>query len=155
MSRSVIETVLGGVVLLVAVGFLIFAFRAAGLSRGGGYELTAQFDDAAGLVPGTEIRMAGVQIGTVVSQTLDPESFFAIVVLSIDDAIKLPTDTSARIIADGLLGGNYVALEAGADEETIPPDGRLLYTQGAINVVDLLGRFIFSAADAASGNSSQ
>ena len=156
MSRSIIETVLWSVVLLVAVGFLVFAFKAAGVSRGGGYEITAQFDDASGLVAGTEIRMAGVQIGTVVSQSLDPETYFANVLLSIDDSIKLPADTSARIISDGLLGGNYVALEPGAEEEMIDPGGRLLYTQGAINVVDLLGRFIFSAADAAAaGKSSQ
>ena len=154
MNRNVIETVLGGVVLLVAIGFLIFAFRAAGLSRGGGYEITAQFDNAAGLASGTEIRMAGVQIGTVVSQSLDPQTYFANVVLSIDDAVQLPADTSARIIPDGLLGGNYVSLEPGAEEEMITPGGRLLYTQGAINVVDLLGRFIFSVADSAGGSES-
>ena len=90
MKRNVIETVLGGVVLLVAVAFLVFAFRATGLSRAGGYEISAQFDDATGLVSGTEIRMSGVPIGTVVSQSLDPVSFFANVVLSIDDAIELP-----------------------------------------------------------------
>lgn len=147
MKRNIIETVLGAVVLLSAVGFLIFAFRSTGLSSGDGYEVVAQFDDAAGLAPGTEVRMSGVQIGTVVSQTLDPETFFANVVLSIDDSIKLPTDTSARIVPDGLLGGNYVSLEAGADIETIAPGGRLLYTQGAVNVMDLLGRFIFSGGD--------
>ena len=149
MKRNIIETVLGGVVLLVAVGFLVFAFQSTGMSRAGGYDITAQFDNASGLVNGTEVRMSGVKIGTVVSQRLDPETFFAVVELNIDESIRLPTDTSARIIPDGLLGGNYIALEPGADTETIPPGGQLLYTQGAINVVDLLGRFIFSAADSA------
>ena len=155
MKRNIIETVLGGVVLLVAAGFLIFAFRATGLSGGDGYEITAQFDDASGLVSGTEVRMSGVQIGTVVSQSLDLETFYANVVLSIDDSIGLPTDTSAKIVADGLLGGNYIALEPGAEIEVIPAGGKLLYTQGAINVVDLLGRFIFGAADSGGGAAPQ
>jgi phospholipid/cholesterol/gamma-HCH transport system substrate-binding protein len=155
MNRNIIETVLGGVVLLVAVGFLIFAFQSTGMSRSGGYDITAQFDNASGLVNGTEVRMSGVKIGTVVSQRLDPETFFAVVELNIDDVIQLPTDTSARIVPDGLLGGNYIALEPGADMEIIPPDGQLLYTQGAINVVDLLGRFIFSGAEAASEGDTQ
>lgn len=155
MKRNIIETVLGGVVLLVAAGFLVFAFRATGVSSGDGYEITARFNDASGLVSGTEVRMSGVQIGTVASLSLDLETFDAKVVLSIDDSIGLPTDTSAKIVSDGLLGGNYVALEPGAEIEIIPTGGRLLYTQGAINVVDLLGRFIFSAADAASSSSGQ
>ena len=139
MKRNIIETVLGGIVLLVAVGFLVFAFKSSGLSSdGGGYEVTAEFDNATGLSPGTDVRMAGVKIGTVVSQRLDPKTFFAKVVLSIDSSIELPLDTSARIVPEGLLGGNFVELE---------PGGKLEYTQGAINVVDLLGRFVFGSAD--------
>ena len=137
-----------GIVLLVAIGFIVFAFRSAGLSGGaGGYEIIADFDDASGLAPGTDVRMAVVKIGTVVSQRLDPETFFAEVVLSIDDSIELPSDTSARIVPEGLLGGNFVELEPGGDVETIAPGGEVEFTQGAINVVDLLGRFVFGAAE--------
>ena len=151
MRRNIIETVLGGIVLLVAVGFIVFAFRSAGLSGGaGGYEVIAEFDDASGLSPGTDVRMAGVKVGTVVSQRLDPDTFFAEVVLSIDDAIQLPSDTSARIVPEGLLGGNFVELEPGGDIEMIEPGGEVEFTQGAINVVDLLGRFVFGAADSSS-----
>ncbi len=152
MKRNIIETALGGIVLLVAVGFIVFAFKSAGLSSGAsGYEVTAEFDDASGLTPGTDVRMAGVKIGTVVSQRLNPETYYADVVLSIDDAIKLPTDTSARIVPEVLLGGNFVELEPGGDIETIAPGGEVEYTQGAINVVDLLGRFVFGSADSAGG----
>jgi len=152
MKRNIIETVLGGIVLLVAIGFIVFAFRSAGLTSGaGGYEIMAEFDDASGLSPGTDVRMAGVKIGTVVSQHLDPKTFFAKVVLSIDDSIELPADTSARIVPEGLLGGNFVELEPGGDLETIAPGGELEFTQGAINVVDLLGRFVFGAANSKDG----
>ena len=149
MHRNIIETVMGGVVLLVAIGFVYLAFQSSSVGNGSGYLVTAEFDNASGLTVGSEVRMSGVKIGSVVSQQLDPDTFFAVVTISIADTIKLPRDTSARILADGLLGSNYVALEPGGDEEFIAPDGNINFTQGSINVVDLLGRFIFSAAESA------
>ena len=152
MNKNIIETVMGAVVLVVALGFVGFVFQTTSVERIDGYQVTAQFDDASGLIAGTDVRLAGVKVGTVASQRLDAELFTAVITLNVDNSIKLPADTSARIISDGLLGGNYVALEPGGDEEIIPPGGEILYTQGAINVVDLLGRFIFSAADSAAGD---
>jgi len=149
MHRNVIETVMGGVVLLVAAGFVYIAFQSGSVGNGAGYIVTAEFDNASGLTVGSEVRMSGVKVGTVVSQRLDPKTYFAVVTFSIAESIKLPSDTSARILADGLLGNNFVALEPGGEEMTIEPGGKISYTQGSINVVDLLGRFIFSAAEAA------
>src|SRR3546814_11338618 len=79
-------------------------------------------------------------------QRLNPETYFAVVTLGVSNAVRLPSDTSARIIPDGLLGGNYVALEPGGSEDYIADGGKILYAQGSINMVDLLGRFIFSAS---------
>ena len=155
MQRNVIETVMGGVVLIVAAMFVTIAFRSGTATAPSGYQVTAEFDDASGMGPGSEVRMSGVKIGTVHSQELDPETYFAVVTLNISDSIKLPRDTSARIIADGLLGSNFIALEPGGEEEMIPPGGEITFTQGSINVVDLLGRFIFSAAEAGGGKSAQ
>lgn len=149
MQRNVIETVMGGVVLLVAAGFVYLAFQSGSVGNGSGYQVTAEFDNASGLTPGSEVRMSGVKVGTVLSQRLDPKTYFAVVTFSIAEPIKLPSDTSARILADGLLGSNFVALEPGGDEATIAPGGKINFTQGSINVVDLLGRFIFSAAETA------
>jgi phospholipid/cholesterol/gamma-HCH transport system substrate-binding protein len=151
MNKNIIETVMGGVVLVVALGFVGFVFKSTSVERVDGYQVIAQFDDASGLIAGTDVRLAGVKIGTVAGQRLDAELFTAVVTLNVNDAIKLPADTSARIISDGLLGGNYVALEPGGDDANIEPDGEILYTQGAINVVDLLGRFVFSAAEDSTG----
>jgi len=150
MRRNVIETIMGAVVILVAVTFVVFAFQSSGVQTADGYSVTARFDNASGLTSGTDVRMAGVKIGTVVAQELDPETYFANVTMSIDPRIQLPLDSSARIIPDGLLGGNFVALEPGGDVEMIKPGGSIQFAQGAINVVDLLGRFIFSAAETAS-----
>ena len=157
MRRNIIETVMGAVVLVVAVVFVVIAFKSTSVGDVSGYRVSVEFDDVSGLTNGTDVRMAGVKIGTVDSQTLDPDTYFAEVVLNIDETIRLPMDTSARIIPEGLLGGNYVALEPGAEEDMISQDGdgSIQYAQGAINVVDLLGRFIFSAADSTSSSSGQ
>ncbi len=155
MRRNVIETVMGGVVLIVAAMFVGIAFQSGTVTAPTGYHVIAEFDDASGLGPGSEVRMSGVKIGTVHGLELDPESYFAVVTLNISESIGLPRDTSARIIADGLLGSNFIALEPGGDEEMIPPGGEITFTQGSINVVDLLGRFIFSAAEVASEKSEQ
>lgn len=147
MRRNMIETVMGAVVLLVAVVFIVFAFRSAGLSADSdGYQVTVEFNDASGLAAGTDVRLAGVKIGTVLEQHLNPDTYFAVVTLGISQSVRLPSDSSARIIPDGLLGGNYVAVEPGGADDYIEDGGRIAYAQGSINVVDLLGRFIFSAA---------
>ncbi len=155
MRRNVIETVMGGVVLIVAAMFVGIAFQSGTVTTPAGYQIIAEFDDASGLGPGSEVRMSGVKIGTVQSLELNPESYFAVVTLNISDSVQLPRDTSARIISDGLLGSNFIALEPGGDEEMIPPGDPINFTQGSINVVDLLGRFIFSAAEVASEKTPQ
>ena len=147
MRRNVIETVMGAVVMLVAIGFVVFAFRASGISADGGYRVNAVFNDASGLAVGTDVRMAGVKVGTVIAQSLDTQTYQANIVLEIDERIQLPSDSSARILPDGLLGGNFVSLEPGAEEDLIPNGGRIEFTQSAINVVELLGRFIFGSAE--------
>jgi len=147
MRRNIIETIMGAAVILVAVGFVVFAFSATGVGSVDGYRVTARFDDAQGVNPGTDVRMAGVKIGSVVRQELNPNTYFAEVTIAIQDDIRLPQDTSARIVPEGLLGGNYVNLEPGGAEDTIPDGGQIQYTQGAVNLIDLVGRFMFSGGD--------
>jgi phospholipid/cholesterol/gamma-HCH transport system substrate-binding protein len=151
MRRNIIETIMGAAVILVAVGFVVFAFSATSVGSVDGYRVTARFDNAQGVNPGTDVRMAGVKIGSVVQQELNPNTYFAEVTLAIQDDIRLPQDTSARIVPEGLLGGNYVNLEPGGAEDTIPDGGQIQYTQGAVNLMDMIGRFMFSAGDGGQG----
>ncbi len=144
MQRNVIETVMGGVVLIVAAMFVGIAFRSGTATTPAGYQVTAEFDDASGMGPGSEVRMSGVKIGTVAAQDLDPVTFLATITLIINDDIQLPVDSSAKILPDGLLGGNFLALEPGAEEEIIQSGGRIEFTQSAINVVELISRFVFN-----------
>jgi len=145
MRRNVIETIMGAAVILVAALFVVFAFSSTGMeSVGDGYKVSASFDNAQGITPGTDVRMSGVKIGDVVEQRLNKQTYFAEVTMSIDSEIQLPADTSARIVPEGILGGNYVNLEPGGAEETIPEGGRIQYTQGAVNLIDMVGRLMFS-----------
>lgn len=144
MSRNVIETVMGGVVLLVAALFLVFAYSASNLRQGGGYEVVARFNKVDGIGTGTDVRMSGIKVGSVVGQRLDPDTYLAELRMSVDSGVRLPTDTVAKIQSDGLLGSNYVALEPGAEDEMLADGGEIRYTQDPVNLADLIGRFVFS-----------
>ncbi len=152
MNRGLVETLMGAVVLGVAVVFLIFAYSASDVGRSGGYEVDATFTTVGGLKVGNDVRMSGIKIGTVSRQGLDPETYLATVTLSIDPVIKLPRDTSAAIASEGLLGGNFVDLVPGGDPEMLEPGERIEYTQDAVDFVQLLSKFMFSTGgEAASG----
>ncbi|WP_120497049.1 outer membrane lipid asymmetry maintenance protein MlaD [Kiloniella sp. EL199] len=147
MNRSIVETIIGGFVLLVAVSFGFYAFSNNSGGSSAGYEVVAEFDNASGLVSGTDVEIAGVKVGTVLRQELDKDTYFAVVTLLIDEDVKLPKGTSARILSDSLLGGNFVSLEPGGEDEYIEAGGSIDDTQGFVNLMDLLGRFVFSSAD--------
>ena len=149
MNKNIVETIMGAVVLVVALAFVVIAFSSQELTSVSGYEVRAEFDDVTGIGPGTEVRMAGVKVGTVLSTELDANTFFANVTMSIDEDVQLPADTSAKILSDGLLGGSLIALDPGGALENIEAGGRIEHTQGSINLVELLGRFVFSAAETA------
>ncbi|HEY7688395.1 MAG TPA: outer membrane lipid asymmetry maintenance protein MlaD [Dongiaceae bacterium] len=146
MNRNIIETVMGAVVLLVAVLFLAFAYSSSSTGRVDGYQVIAKFGRVDGLASGSDVRLSGIKIGNVVDQRLDPQTFQAVVRLSIRDDIKLPADTAARILSDGLLGSNYLSLEPGGADEVIEPNGEITVTQDPVNIADLLGRFVFGSA---------
>ncbi len=147
MRRSVLETLTGAAVLLAAAAFVFFAYSTADLGRGGGYEITAEFDNIGGLAVGDDVRMSGIKVGTVSGQRLDKETFTALVTFSIDPSVKLPTDSSVKIASESLLGGKYAQLTPGAEDDTIPPGGSIRFAQSSVSLEDLIGRFIFGGAD--------
>lgn len=149
MHRNLIETLLGAVVLGVAGLFLLFAYSTADLGSSSGYEMHADFNTVGGLKVGSDVRLAGIKVGTVVRQQLDPETYLAHVTFSVEPSVKLPADTAASIASEGLLGGNFLDLTPGGDTNMLKPGGRVQYTQDAVDLVQLLGKFIFSAGQAA------
>ena len=144
MTGNMIETVMGAVVLVVAGWFLFFAYSTSQVRAVQGYEVTAQFDSVAGIRDGSDVRIAGVKVGSIVSETLDPKTFLATVRMSVDHSYKLPDDTVAEIVSAGLLGDRYLALVPGGSEQTIPPGGRIKFTQSPVSLEHLIGQMIFS-----------
>lgn len=151
-KRNATEVATGAVVLLVAAGFLGYAVASTGAGGGsGGYALHARFSSIEGLDVGSDVRMAGVKVGTVTAAAIDPSTYLADVTFSVQPGIELPQDSSATVASSGLLGGKYLALSPGGAEKMLPPGGTVTITQGAVNLEDLLGKFIFSASSLASG----
>lgn len=144
MTGNVIETVMGAVVLVVAALFLFFAYTTSQVRAVSGYQVTAQFERVGSLRDGSDVRIAGVKVGSVVAETLDPKTFLATVTLSINPAYKLPEDTVAEITSNGLLGEQYLLLAPGGEEQTIPPGGQIKFTQSPVSLESLIGQMIFS-----------
>lgn len=148
MRGNVVEALLGAVVLVVAAGFLVFAYSSTEVGSVAGYEVSAKFDRVDGLAVGSDVRLGGIKIGTIVGQTLEPDTYLAIVRMSIDPAIRLPTDSSAEIVSDGLLGGRYLSLMPGGAEEMLATGDEIRFTQSPVSLESLIGRLIFSQGEA-------
>ena len=148
--RNWAEVLVGAVVLLVAAAFLAYAISHSGRTPAGGYQLYARFDGIGALTVGSDVRMAGVKVGSVDSTSLDPKTYQAVVGFTVANDVKLPKDSSATIATEGLLGGDYLSLSPGGDEAMLRPGQTITITQGAINIEELLGKFIFSASNLAS-----
>jgi phospholipid/cholesterol/gamma-HCH transport system substrate-binding protein len=106
--------------------------------------LSAEFDRVDGLNAGSDVKIAGVKVGSVVSMRIDPQSFQAQVTMRVQPGLRLPTDTSAEVQSEGLLGGKYISLVPGGSERMLGEGGRITETQGSVSLESLLGRFIFS-----------
>ena len=145
MNKKPVETIMGIVVLLVAVLFLAFAYRVSDLQVVKGYELSARFFKVGGLSVGSDVRINGVKIGTVTSQKLSPEDYMVDVVLSISPEIKLPEDSIVSITSDGLMGNKFVKIEPGQSKTLLTPGAEIKKTQDFETLEDLIGKFIFKA----------
>ncbi len=144
MRKNLIETVMGAVVLIVAAIFIVFAYNKADLGKVDGYQISAKFDRVDGILAGSVVRMSGIKIGTVISSSLDPKTYFANVVMSIRPDIKIPEDTSVAVSSEGLLGGTFLSLSPGGSDEMLQAGGEITMTQGSVDLMALLGQMIFS-----------
>jgi len=145
MSRNAIETVMGAVVLVVAAVFLFFAYRTSQVRAITGYDVSAVFDRVEGLRDGGEVRVNGIAVGSVISQTLDIKNgFTAVVRMSIDNAVKLPVDSKAMIVSNGLLGDKYLAIVPGIEEQMIKPGGIITDTTPPISLESIIGQVMYS-----------
>lgn len=144
------EALVGLLVVLLAIWFIFFAWgRTGGGQRAGAIHVTALFPNASGVNVGTDVRVAGLKIGTVTDQTLDTESYQVAVTLALDPKVKLPADSSAAITSEGLLGSTFIALLPGGDPAPLKDGDTIADTQGAIDLMAVVGQFINRSGDSA------
>ena len=137
------ETAMGVIVLALAAGFLTYSLSVGGVhGKRGDYEISAKFGEAGSLAPGAAVAVAGVKVGTVSEITLEPKTFLAVAKLSIDPTVKLPSDSTAKITSDGILGGAHVSIAPGASMDDLKPGGQIENTQGAVDLFGLIGSVI-------------
>jgi phospholipid/cholesterol/gamma-HCH transport system substrate-binding protein len=143
-----LEFAVGAFLLLALASLLVLAFASTNRKfgfGGGSYELTARFSNLGQLRPQAPVKVGGVVIGQVAEIRLDPATFDSIVTLDIDSRYKeLPADTSAGIFTSGLLGENYIGLSPGGDPEVLKPGEEIAYTQPAVDLLQLVGKYMFS-----------
>jgi phospholipid/cholesterol/gamma-HCH transport system substrate-binding protein len=149
-QRNLSELVAGAVVLVVAAGFLGYAVANTGRATVSGYTLHASFDHIDGVSVGSDVRLAGVKVGSVTATRVDPQTFQAMVTFTVMSSLKLSTDSSAEITSDSMLGGKSLSLVPGGDEKLLADGGEVTITQGAVSLEQLLGKFIFNVGDLSS-----
>lgn len=152
MSKKSMEALVGFFVLLGLAALLFLALKAANLASFGdqkGYTVTAKFDNIGGLKPRAPVRSAGVTVGRVKSIGLDAKTFQGVVTMEVDSDVQFPKDSSAKILTAGLLGDQYIGIEAGGDEKNLKAGDVISQTQSAVVLENLIGQLIFNkAADA-------
>lgn len=148
MAEGALDIAAGAATLAVAAGFLAYAVQTVP-DRGHAddvYPLTASFRSVEGVAPGTEVRLAGLPVGRVTDMALDPESFRARLIFTMDADLAIPEDSTVAIAVEGLLGGTYVEVLPGTSPFTLAPGDAVAETTGPQSVLDLLADLIAAAA---------
>ncbi|HEY8949257.1 MAG TPA: outer membrane lipid asymmetry maintenance protein MlaD [Rhizomicrobium sp.] len=141
-NNNTVETLIGAIVVAVAAVFLFYAYTSTGSGGVAGYDITARFSSADGIANGTDVRLHGIKIGTVSGLSLDPKTYYAVAHMSIRNDVKIPDDSAVKITSSGFLGSNYVAIQPGGSTTMVAQGGELTNTQGAVDVMGLIGRAV-------------
>lgn len=144
MASERAEIAAGAAVLAIAVGFLAYAANSAGLMArsGDSYTLTASFRAVDGISIGSDVRMAGLKIGTIADLRLNPQTFAADATIQLRSDVLLPDDSAILISSEGLLGGNFVEIVPGGSVDNLAPGDEIEDTQGAVSLITLLMKFV-------------
>jgi phospholipid/cholesterol/gamma-HCH transport system substrate-binding protein len=150
MQKRNIEILVGAFVLLGFLGLVFLALKAANLgsfsATSGSYSVKAKFDNVGGLKPKAAVKSAGVVVGRVETIDFDDKSFQARVTLTMDSRHAFPKDSSLKILTSGLLGEQYMGIEAGAAEENLAAGDVVSATQSAVVLESLISQFLYSKA---------
>jgi phospholipid/cholesterol/gamma-HCH transport system substrate-binding protein len=144
MTHHATEVITGAVVVAAAAGFLVYASQFAD-ARGAGsgfYDMSASFRSIEGVSVGTDVRLGGVKVGTVTELTLNPDTFRADAVFTVQESLALPEDTAVIVSSEGLLGGNFLELLPGGSPFNLEPGSVIEDTQSSVSLITLLMRFV-------------
>lgn len=143
MNKKPVETVMGLVVLAVAALFMMFAYQVSDLQVVKGYEINARFLKVGGLNTGADVRINGIKVGTVLSQSINPDDYMVDVKLSLRPDISLPADSGIMVAGDGLMGDKFIKIEPGKSSEKLLPGSTAINTHDAKSLEDMVGEIIF------------
>ena len=144
MRYSYVEILMGAVVLTTAIFFLILGMQSIDNNQKDGYELSLLFGSSAGLKNGDDVKISGINVGKITKLKLDPADYNARIHIKLNNDIKIPDDSQARITSSSLLGGNFLDIIPGSSETFLKPDDVIYDTTDAVSFTDLLGKVIFS-----------
>ena len=147
MRSNTFETFVGAIVIILAVSFLFYSFSITDNNTEGTYKINATFNRIDGIQIGSDVRLSGIKVGSVVKSSLNQSTYEANLVLIIENSINIPDDSSAKITMDGLLGSNYISIEPGGSDIYLIENDYILYTQGSIDLIGLVGEALFSVED--------
>lgn len=148
MSESTTEVLVGASVLAAAAAFVIYAGQVSGYSGSSeSYSLQASFRSLEGVTVGTDVRLAGVKVGTVTDVSLNPETYRADTTVSLQTGIEIPDDSAIVVSSEGLLGGNFVEIVPGGSPFFYEPGSTIEDTQGAVSLVSLLLKFVSGSSE--------
>jgi len=145
-QNNLAESLIGAGVVAVALLLAALAYYRTGTGSVSGYEINAKLPKADGLAIGTDVRLAGITVGTVSDLTLDPKTYLVTVHMNIREDIKLPLDSSVLVTQAGFLGGQYLSITPGGDEQMMAAGSFFENAQGSIDMMGLVGRFATGAA---------
>jgi phospholipid/cholesterol/gamma-HCH transport system substrate-binding protein len=149
MAENLSEVIAGAAVLAAAIGFLVYAGQSTGFTgESSSYPLTASFRSVDGVTVGTDVRLAGVKVGTVTALSLNPQTYFADATISVRKDVLLPDDSTILVSSEGLLGGSFIELQPGGSLDNLSPGDEIEDTQGAVSVISLLMKFVGGSSDA-------
>ena len=148
MAENRLEIAAGAMVLVAALGFAAYASKGLGLAQGGdAYQLRASFRSIQGVGLGSDVKLAGVKVGTLSELTLNPDTYMADAVITLDKSVQLPSDSAILISSEGLLGGNFIELQPGGMPDYLAPGDEIEDTQGAVSLITLLMKFVGAKSD--------
>ena len=144
MRYSLIEILMGAIVLITAVCFLVVGMQSINNNQKNGYIISLVFGSSAGLKNGDNVKISGINVGKIINLELNVENFNAMVNIKLNNKIKIPDDSSARITSSSLLGGNFVDIIPGSSETFMNPKDIIYDTNDAVSFSDMLGKVIYS-----------